>query len=77
MGDSNSIKIWGDKWIDSTFSGMIQAPVRILGENDKVSTLIDDTKHWWNYELIREIFPEDEAKQIYIMVISPLAKQIK
>jgi hypothetical protein len=25
--DGKSVKIWGDKWIDSTFSGKIQAPV--------------------------------------------------
>ena len=39
-----------------------------------MSALIDDTTHWWNYELIREIFPEDEAKRIYSMAISPLGK---
>jgi hypothetical protein len=49
-------------------------PVRILGENDKVSYLIDDTTHWWNYELIREIFLKDEAKRICSMVINPLGK---
>jgi hypothetical protein len=74
VGNGNSIKIWGDKWIDSTSSGLIQAPVRVLGENAKVSALIDDTTHWWNYELIREIFPEEEAKRIYSMVLSPLGK---
>jgi hypothetical protein len=74
VGDGKSIKIWGDKWIDSTSSGKIQVPIRILGENDKVSALIDDKTHWWNYELIREIFPEDEAKRIYNMVINPLGK---
>jgi hypothetical protein len=45
VGDGKSVKIWGDKWIDSTFLGKIQVPVRILGENDKVSDLIDDTTH--------------------------------
>jgi hypothetical protein len=74
VGNGNSIKIWGDKWIDSTSSGLIQAPVRVLGENAKVSALIDDTTHWWNYELIREIFPDEEAKRIYSMVLSPLGK---
>jgi hypothetical protein len=74
MGDSKSVKIWGDKWIDSTCTGKIQAPVQILGENDKASALIDDMTQWWNYELIQEIFPEDEAKQIYNTIISPLGK---
>ena len=74
VGDGKSVHIWGDKWVDSTYSGKIQAPVRILGENEKVSALIDDTTHWWSYELIREIFPDDEAKRIYSMAISPLGK---
>ena len=74
VGDSKSIKIWGDKWVESTSTGKIQAPVRLLGENAKVSALIDDTTHWWNYELIREIFPEEEAKRIYSMAISSLGK---
>jgi hypothetical protein len=52
VGDGKSVKIWGDKWIGSTYTGKIQAPVRILGENDKVSALIEDTTQWWNYELI-------------------------
>ena len=75
VGDGNSINIWGDKWIESAFSSMIQSPVRTLGVNAKVRSLIDDTTQWWNYELIREIFPEDEAKQICSMVISPLGKK--
>ena len=74
VGDGKSIKIWGDKWVESTSTGKILAPVRLLGENAKVSALIDDTTHWWNYELIREIFPEEEAKRIYSMVLSPLGK---
>jgi hypothetical protein len=74
VGDGKSVKIWGDKWIGSTYTGKIQAPVRILGENDKVSALIDDTTQWWNYELIQAIFPEEEAKRIYSTVLSPLGK---
>jgi hypothetical protein len=74
VGDGKSVKIWGDKWIGSTYTGKIQAPVRILGENDKVSALIDDTTQWWNYELIQAIFPENEAKGIYSTILSPLAK---
>jgi hypothetical protein len=46
VGDENSINIWGDKWIDSTYSGMIQSLVRILGENTKVRALIDDSTKW-------------------------------
>jgi hypothetical protein len=77
VGDGNSIKIWGDKWIDSTYSGMIQSPVRFLGENAKVRALIDDSTKWWNYELIREVFPEDEVRRICSMVLSPLGQKDK
>lgn len=72
VGDGNSIKIWGDKWFDSTSSGMIQAPMRILDENAKVRALINDSTHGWNFELVREIFPDDEARRICSMVVSSL-----
>jgi hypothetical protein len=75
VGDGNSIKIWGDKWIDSTHSSMIQSPMRLLGENAKVKALIDDSTKWWNYDLIREVFLEDEAKWICNMVISSLGQK--
>ena len=75
VGDGNSIKIWGDKWIDSTSSGMIQSPVQLLGENAKVRELIDVSTKWWDYELIREVFPKDEAKCICNMVVSPLGQK--
>ena len=42
-----------------------------------VRALIDDSTKWWNYELIREIFPEDEARQICSMVLSPLGQKDK
>ena len=54
---------------------MIKSPVRILGENAKVRALINDSTKWWNYELIREVFPKDEAKRICSMVISPLCQK--
>ena len=72
VGDGSSIKIWGDKWIDSSYSGMIQSLVWVLGENAMVSALIDDSTKWWNYEFIREVFPNDEARRICNMVLSPL-----
>jgi hypothetical protein len=77
VGDGNSIKIWDDKWIDSTYSGMIQSPVRVLGEDAKVRALIDDSTKWWNYELIKEVFPEDEARRICSMALSPLGQKDK
>jgi ribonuclease HI len=77
VGDGNSIKIWGDKWIDSTYSRMIQSPVRVLGENAKVRDLIDDSTKWWNFQLIREVFQEDEANRICGMTLSPLGQKDK
>jgi hypothetical protein len=54
---------------------MIQSSMRLLEENAKVRDLIDVSTNWWNYELIREIFPEDEAKRICSMVVSPLGQK--
>ena len=39
-----------------------------------MSALIDDTTQWWNYELIQEIFLEDEARRIYSTTLSTLGK---
>jgi hypothetical protein len=39
--------------------GNIYCPERI--SYAKVRALIDDSTKWWNYELIKEVFPEDEA----------------
>ena len=51
--------------------------MRVLGEDAKVRVLIDDSTKWWNYELIREVFPEDEAQRICSMALSPLGQKDK
>jgi hypothetical protein len=48
-----------------------------LGENVVVGALIDDSTKWWNYKLIQEVFPEDEARHICSMVLSPLGQKDK
>jgi hypothetical protein len=41
VGNGQSIKIWGDRWILSPSMYSIQSPPRILDREDKVGALID------------------------------------
>jgi hypothetical protein len=71
VGDGRSIKIWGDRWLDSPYTFSIQTPIHVLDENARVSELIDEDAKWWKTEMIHEIFMEEEARRICSMAISP------
>jgi hypothetical protein len=42
-----------------------------LPRDTKVSALLDVDTNWWNMELVRNIFNEEEAKEICGMVVCP------
>jgi hypothetical protein len=77
VGDENSIKIWGDRWIPAPTSYSIQSPVRLLDSEAKVSALVDASMMWWNISLIKRIFNEEEATKICSMAICPQRQQDK
>lgn len=57
-------KIYKDKWIHSLMSNNIQSPITQLDEDALVSNLIDNANHYWNKDLINQIFSPNEAKAI-------------
>jgi hypothetical protein len=63
-GDGNGIKIWKDRWLNSPFTYSIQSPVKVLGEEASVSEHIDEDSKWWNFNLIKESFLEEEVGKI-------------
>ena len=74
VGNGRNIKIWGDKWLPSPMTYAIQTPVHRLGLEARVRDLIDPNVQWWNIQLIREVFMQEEAKVICSMVICPRSK---
>lgn len=72
VGNGAQIRIWGDKWINSTHTHthMIQAPIQILDREAQVNEIINQEANWWNVPLIKSIFPTDVAEQICSMAIS-------
>jgi hypothetical protein len=64
IGDGESTRIWGDKWIPQSSSFLIQSPCRILDPEAKVRELMDQNMGGWNEALIRSIFHDYEAELI-------------
>jgi hypothetical protein len=72
VGNGESVKIWGDRWIPYPSTYTIQSPPRILDKESKVSALIDEDTKWWNPSLVSDIFNADKAALIYNIPISPI-----
>jgi hypothetical protein len=71
VGNGESIKICGDRWIPYPTTYAIQTPPRILDKESTVRSLMDEDTLWWNTTLISEIFSVEEAALIYNVPISP------
>ena len=46
VGDRQNIRIWGDKWIPTQISFLIQSPRSSLEKDSRVSELIDQDTKW-------------------------------
>ena len=71
MGNGESIRIWGDRWILSKGSHRVQTPVRMLPMDAKVSAILDLDMNRWKIDLVNAVFREEEAKEICGMVACP------
>lgn len=72
VGNGSDIKAWGDRWIPSPVTYMVQSLRVLLDEDAQVANLIDQDTKTWNGDLIATIFHEDEAKVIKGIPLSPL-----
>ena len=64
VGNGESIKLWGDKWLSSLQSPSLQTPLTIELQNAKVSSLINHSTHQWNVQLLPNLFSQMKADQI-------------
>ncbi|XP_059449513.1 uncharacterized protein LOC132180640 [Corylus avellana] len=71
VGNGQSIKIWGDKWLPTPTSHVVQSPIHRLTPDACVSELIDEASLWWDTALIHEVFIKEEAETICSMAICP------
>jgi ribonuclease HI len=72
VGDGQSIKIWGEKWLPTPSSYSVQSSPRSLTVNCLVADLIDYDLRKWKEELIQAEFGEEEAKTISGIPLNPL-----
>jgi hypothetical protein len=72
IGNGRDIKVWGDKWLPTPVSYMVQSPRIVLGEDAHVADLIDEDTKFWNIQLLDAIFSLEEAKVIKGIPISPI-----
>ena len=77
IGDGSEIKIWGDRWIPTPTTFMIQSPIRGLEENDKVEVLINHNSRSWKSTFIDDIFLPHEAQVIKSIPLSPIPTKDK
>lgn len=61
IGNSNSVQIWGDRWLPQVSAPKIVSPVSALSPGSKVCDLIDQEEHQWKAKLIVQEFLAHEA----------------
>jgi hypothetical protein len=64
VGNGESIKIWGDRWLPSQATFRVQSPVDTLDHNARVCSLMNQDTGWWDVPLVRTIFNTKEAEII-------------
>jgi hypothetical protein len=77
VGNGKSIRIWGDRWLPVPSTYTIQTPPHILEHDSQVSSLIDNDTNWWDIQLIRDVFNEEDAALICNIPISPQRQEDK
>jgi hypothetical protein len=75
VGDGKTIKIWGDRWLETPTTFLVQSSVKFLNREATVSELIDDATKLWKSNVLSEVFKEEEAQIISSMVISPSSQR--
>ena len=61
IGNDQSVKIRGDRWLPQISASKIVSPVSVLPPGSKVCDLIDQEKHQWKAYLIAQEFLPHEA----------------
>jgi hypothetical protein len=77
VGNGESIKVWGDKWLPVPTSYKVHSPIRNLDLESRVCDRIDHDSGWWNVAVIRDTFIAPEAEAICSLALSPLGQPDK
>jgi hypothetical protein len=64
VGNGQSIRLQGEKWLPLPTTYKVQSPLTTIHEEARVCELIDQDTHWWNVNLIKEAFNDEECKAI-------------
>ena len=75
IGNGQSVRIWGDRWLPTPTTFKVQSPPQILDPAATVSTLIDGELKWWNKALVEQIFSAEESAIIQSIPISQTNKE--
>lgn len=70
IGFGSTVRIWGDKWLNTPSTYMVTSPPKILPKAAKVEELIDQDRKEWNSTLIGAIFNEEDRVAITSISIS-------
>jgi hypothetical protein len=71
IGNGNSAKIWGDKWVPIPSTFEIYSPPQGLPHDARVVELMDEDLHGWNRDLVETLFSPEEAQAILSIPINP------
>lgn len=70
VGDGRSIKLWHEAWLGGEGSDKLITHVRILGPNETVDALMDQTNRHWRTDIIADVFLLIDADRISQIPIS-------
>ena len=71
VGNGNSIRIWGDKWLPSTSTHKVASSRLFLHLDTLVGELIDHENVWWKTEALAALFLPYEVDIIQSIPLSP------
>jgi hypothetical protein len=72
VGNGESIRLWGDKWLIGSPPFKVQFTVLDRDLTMRVCDLIDRDTGWWKVDVIRESFLSSDAEAICNLTINPL-----
>ena len=64
VGNGESIKLWGDRWLPSLSYPSLQGPLVAELQEATVSYLIDPATRTWDSATLSRVFSQDKANEV-------------
>jgi hypothetical protein len=77
IGNGEKTRIWGEKWVPLPNSFTIHSPPSNGNEEMRVCDLIDKNLGWWDQNMLKNMFREEEIKAINSIPLSSTNQQDK